>query len=178
MSKTDWVDPSIWYQQLPTAHVAAMALIRDQAGKVLLVKPNYRPHWTLPGGMADPGESPNVTVAREIDEELGMTFSPGHLAVVDWVSPQGNRKRPLLAFIFDGGVVDNPDVDLQKSELDAWRFSSVSDMGDLMPQAGIDRVRSTMWAAKQQTTLFLVNGIDIRPTSHGDEASTQHDRAS
>ena len=47
-----------WYATLPTMFAAAAAVFTNPAGRVLLVKPNYRDHWTLPGGMLDDGESP------------------------------------------------------------------------------------------------------------------------
>jgi 8-oxo-dGTP diphosphatase len=165
MANPDWVDPLLWYQQLPTVHVAAMALIRDSSGRVLLVKPNYRPHWTLPGGMADQGETPNVTVAREIREELGITFTPAHLAVIDWAPPQGNRKKPLLAFVFNAGTIeDAPDISLQRSELDDWRFVALSDMSNLMSPASTTRVNAAARAAEQHSTFLLINGIEMTTT--------------
>ena len=40
-----------WFAQLPTVVAAAAALFTDQAGRVLLVKPNYRDHWSLAGAV-------------------------------------------------------------------------------------------------------------------------------
>lgn len=41
-------------------------------GKVWLRK-NERDEWELPGGKLDPGEQPEQTVVRELQEELGFT---------------------------------------------------------------------------------------------------------
>jgi ADP-ribose pyrophosphatase YjhB (NUDIX family) len=40
-------------------------------GKILLVKERIDGLWTLPGGWADPGQSPSESVVREIQEESG-----------------------------------------------------------------------------------------------------------
>jgi len=168
VSKMDWVDPAVWYTQLPTVHVAAMALIRDTTGRILVVKPNYRPHWTLPGGMADEGESPDATVAREVREELDFSFEPSHLAVIDWASPQGKRKRPLIAFIFNAGVIESPDIKLQKSELDEWKFVALDEMGPLMSSAGVSRIKSAIRAISEDCTVLLVDGIEMRASSSQD----------
>ena len=41
-------EQAAWFAQLPTVFTAAAALFTDAAGRVLLVKPNYRAHWTGP----------------------------------------------------------------------------------------------------------------------------------
>ena len=45
-------------------------------GGVVLVK-NPRDEWELPGGRADPGETPESALAREFDEELSLRVSVG-----------------------------------------------------------------------------------------------------
>lgn len=62
-------------------HIVAAAIVRD--GKVLLTRRHVGAHqgglWEFPGGKVDPGESADVALARELDEELGIsaeTFSP------------------------------------------------------------------------------------------------------
>jgi 8-oxo-dGTP diphosphatase len=52
--------------------VSADALIRDQAGRVLLVNPGYKPGWDLPGGMAEANDAPADAVRRQLLEELGL----------------------------------------------------------------------------------------------------------
>jgi 8-oxo-dGTP pyrophosphatase MutT (NUDIX family) len=41
-------------------------------GRVVLLR-NEREEWELPGGKLDPGEQPPTCLAREIEEELGLT---------------------------------------------------------------------------------------------------------
>src|SRR5688572_4433522 len=47
------------------------ALIRDEAGRVLLVRKRGTAAFMQPGGKRDVGESDVIALAREIDEELG-----------------------------------------------------------------------------------------------------------
>ena len=63
--------------------VAACALI-DADGRVLIAK---RPAgkdmaglWEFPGGKVDPGERPEMTLIRELKEELGIDFPAGRSA--------------------------------------------------------------------------------------------------
>ncbi len=56
------------------------AILRD--GRLLLVLRLRQPevgHWGLPGGKVDWGEPIRVACAREIQEELGLTITPGRL---------------------------------------------------------------------------------------------------
>jgi ADP-ribose pyrophosphatase YjhB (NUDIX family) len=56
------------------------AVFRD--GKILLVKEKIDSGWTLPGGWADPGQSPSEAAAREVFEEAGFEVRVVKLAAV------------------------------------------------------------------------------------------------
>ena len=96
MASTEFVDEATWYAGLASTVVAAGALIRDPGGRALLVKPNYRDHWSVPGGICELGESPQVGCAREVLEEIGLPLPPGRLLVIDWQQPHGPSARSAL----------------------------------------------------------------------------------
>src|SRR5881398_1994349 len=54
---------------------SAGTLIRDEAGRVLLVR-HVEGRWMLPGGAVDPGERPADAAAREALEEAGIVVEP------------------------------------------------------------------------------------------------------
>jgi len=56
------------------------AVFRD--GKILLVKEKIDDAWTLPGGWADPCQSPSEAVVREVFEEAGFEVRVEKLAAV------------------------------------------------------------------------------------------------
>ena len=102
------MDAESWYASLPTMYGSAAALITDTDGpsaRVLLVKPNYRERWSLPGGILEEGEPPHVGCFREVEEELGLLLPAGPLLAVSWTAPEGDRPKPIISFIFDGGVL-------------------------------------------------------------------------
>jgi ADP-ribose pyrophosphatase YjhB (NUDIX family) len=105
------VDPEAWNAYLAEGNatqarkrVSADVLLRDEAGRILLVKPTYKPGWDLPGGMAEANEAPDDAARRELKEELGLDVTLHALLVIDWVPPHGPWDDQL-AFIFDGGIL-------------------------------------------------------------------------
>ena len=67
---------------LPTRRLAAGALIRNERGEMLLVKPNYKDGWILPGGTVEAGEAPKPGCEREIVEELGLDVKLGRVLLI------------------------------------------------------------------------------------------------
>jgi len=125
--------------------IAAGALITDPAGRVLLVKPNYRDYWTLPGGVCEHGEPPHVGCAREIAEEIGLELGVGALLAIDWAQPYGLEARPIMHFLFDGGALeDGAGIVLQREELDDFRFTDPAEVSDYLAPYGVRRVAAAL----------------------------------
>jgi ADP-ribose pyrophosphatase YjhB (NUDIX family) len=142
-----FTDEVTWYASLATVYGTAAALITSPSGDVLLVKPNYRELWSLPGGVLEDGEPPHAGCAREVGEELGIQVPAGPLLAVDWIAPEGLRPKPLIAFIFDGGVLTDPSaIVLQESELDEFRFVPPAAVPGYLPPHMAVRVASALGA--------------------------------
>jgi ADP-ribose pyrophosphatase YjhB (NUDIX family) len=123
---------------LPRVLAGAAALIRDAEGRVLLVEPNYREGWALPGGTveSDDGETPRQGARRETLEEIGLDREMGRLLAVDWV--HGTGRPPIVAYLYDGGVVTDADlgaIRLQEAELLSWRLVPREELADRLPGA-------------------------------------------
>lgn len=144
------MDEQDWYASLATMYGSAAALITDTDGpsaRVLLVKPNYREGWSLPGGILEDGEPPHAGCFREVEEEIGLARETGRLLAVAWTAPEGDRPRPIVSFIFDGGVLADPaTIRLQKEELDDWRFVAPADFAEYLPSFLIRRTRAAVTA--------------------------------
>jgi 8-oxo-dGTP diphosphatase len=69
----------------PRPTVAVGAFVRDDAGRVLVVRRATPPGaglWSVPGGKQEPGETLAQAVAREVREETGLVVEVGALACV------------------------------------------------------------------------------------------------
>ena len=111
--------------ELPAIPVSAGALIFDQSGRLLILKPTYKTGWTIPGGvMENDGETPWDACQREVREECGIELSSGRLACVDFRS--GRPGHPGgIRFLFDCGPADDAAlaaIKLQPEEIAEHRF--------------------------------------------------------
>ncbi|MEU6289150.1 NUDIX domain-containing protein [Streptomyces sp. NPDC005047] len=125
-------DYATYIAGLPRVLAGAAALFRDAEGRVLLVEPNYREGWALPGGTieSDDGETPRQGAWRETLEEIGLDVRLGRLLAVDWVG--GTGRPPIVAYLYDGGVLSEDDlkaIRLQEEELLSWRLVPRGELG-------------------------------------------------
>jgi 8-oxo-dGTP pyrophosphatase MutT (NUDIX family) len=156
MAPVTFTDTETWYAGLPTMYGAAAALITEPSRRVLLVKPNYRDHWSLPGGILEQGEPPHAACAREVAEEVGLRITVGPLLVVDWAPPDHERPRPFVYFVFDGGEVGaDAQIRLQEEELDDYRFVSPGELRSYLPPFVLARYVAAMEARTIGGALYL-----------------------
>ncbi|MCL3992506.1 NUDIX domain-containing protein [Streptomyces lavenduligriseus] len=135
---TTTADFAAYIAGLPRVLAGAAALFRDAGGRVLLVEPNYREGWALPGGTieSDTGETPRQGARRETLEEIGLDRPLGRLLAVDWV--HGVDRPPLVAYLYDGGVLTGAELEsirLQEEELLSWRLVDRADLTAYLPEA-------------------------------------------
>ncbi|HLU95257.1 MAG TPA: NUDIX hydrolase [Thermobifida alba] len=132
-----------FFESLPRTRGAASALLRDDVGRVLLVKPTYRPGWGLPGGVIEMGESPLGACLRECAEELGFTPRLSGLVCVDWLPAQASPdRRPATVFVFAGRLAPGQfeAVRLPPEELSAAHLVEPDRIGEYLPEPQARRI--------------------------------------
>jgi 8-oxo-dGTP diphosphatase len=87
----------------PTLLVVAAALV-DPEGRVLLQQRapgrSMAGLWEFPGGKVEEGETPEVALVRELEEELGIALSAADLSAAAFASaPNGERHMILLLYV-------------------------------------------------------------------------------
>lgn len=106
---------------LPRKRSISQALIRNDAGQVLLCELTYKTFWDLPGGVVDPGESPAAAVLRELREELQVDGRIASLSVVAWLTPWRGWDDAVLT-VFDVRV---PAERLERARLEPREIRAV-----------------------------------------------------
>lgn len=139
------------------ARMAAGALFFDPGDRLMLVEPSYKPHWDIPGGMVESGESPLAACRREVAEELGIAPPIGRLLVVDWAPQDGDK----VLYVFDGGVLapaHRAGIVLQREELYGYRFFAPEEIEAVLIPRLYRRLRSALRARAEGVTLYLEHG--------------------
>ncbi len=153
------VDPAVW-AALPRKRVGAGVVLVDDAGRVLLVEPTYKPGWEVPGGMVEANESPRAGAARECLEELGVAVAVGRLLVVDWVPP-GRRPDDGLMLLYAGSPVDTAQIVLPSDELASWRFCDGAEVEARTTPFFSRRLRAAIAAMASGETAELEEGHPV-----------------
>ena len=145
----------------PEIPISAGAMLFNQDGHLLILKPTYKDGWTIPGGaMEADGETPWEACQREVYEETGLSVTSGRLAAVD-SRPAKARSKLGVRFLFDCGVVtaaDEKRITLQPSEISEYRFAPQDEAMRLLRKAVRRRVKRA-WHAKQ--CVYLENGREV-----------------
>ncbi len=89
---------------LRAATLGVRAVVRDDDGRVLLVRHTYLPGWYLPGGGVDPGETVAAAARREVAEETGVATLGEPRLVGLYLNARVSRRDHVALLVFDRPV--------------------------------------------------------------------------
>lgn len=142
--------------------MGAGALIFNKKGELLILKPTYKDHWTIPGGVVDTGESPHQACLREIKEEVGLDLQELRFLCVVYHANKNNEKGESLQFVFYGGKLDEKQlagIRLPPKELSEYRFVDVEEAKTLISEAQCRRLPKCLEAIKNNTAFYLEDNL-------------------
>jgi 8-oxo-dGTP pyrophosphatase MutT (NUDIX family) len=131
---------------LPRKRAISQMLVRDHDQRVLLCRLTYKQDWDLPGGVVEVGESPQLAVAREVEEELALQIPAGRLLLTDWLPPWSGWDD-ALCLVFDGGEHDPSILDevvRQEREIRDAAFCTVAEARERCADFTARRVESAL----------------------------------
>ncbi len=120
---------------IPRIPASAGALIFDRRGRLLILNPTYKKHWTIPGGQMEVGgETPWETCVRETREECGLDVEHGRLVCVDFLRPRPDRPGGMR-FVFHCGTLGDERlaaIVLQREEISEHRLVDLGEAKELL----------------------------------------------
>jgi 8-oxo-dGTP pyrophosphatase MutT (NUDIX family) len=114
-----------WVSDQPKRFSSAVMLLETHDGEALAVRSHYKPYWTLPGGVIDPGETPRQGAIRETLEEVGIKVNPAAVSFVA-VIDRRSEVAETYQFIFKAPIsdADLAAIKLQAGEIEAYEIVS------------------------------------------------------
>lgn len=111
----------LWVRTLDRRPASAVMYLEDDDGRLLVVKSNYKKHWSLPGGIVDKGETPLTAAIREVKEEVGLTIDSTNVTFKAVVSRQSSLFNSYQ-FVFAAPLYSYQvsEIVLQASEIDEY----------------------------------------------------------
>jgi len=110
-----------WIKKAPKRISSSGVMLEDAEGRLLIVKANYKPYWTVPGGIIDEGETPKQAAAREVFEEVGVHLHEHDLTFV-LVADRISKNLQTYQFLFKAKLSESgkKQIILQTAEIDEY----------------------------------------------------------
>lgn len=148
---------------LPKKYMAAGVLLFNEKNELLILHPQYKDRWEIPGGIVEKDESPKAACIREIKEEIGLDIPVQNMLCVDYsVNFEGYEN---LQFIFDGGALTEEQIaqiQLGENEIKSMEFIPTSSEENLKWILSRDRLGprlvQALRARQQKTAYYLEKG--------------------
>ncbi|EKE10890.1 MAG: NUDIX hydrolase [uncultured bacterium] len=156
-----------YIKNLPQKRMASGVVIFNEFGEVLLVKPTYKNHWSVPGGVIDKDESPRDAAIRETKEEINIELKKCDLLCIDYMSPRDSgfsTKDENMQFIFYGGILSNEEINqiqIPKEEIGEFGFFSKDESLKQVGEKLSNRLPACYEAIDTKIPVYLEGGRKI-----------------
>ena len=111
----------------PRFLIGVVALIRDDAGRILVLEHTYRRQhpWGLPGGYLQAREDPAQGLVREVQEETGLLVQIDRLLSAELFAAD-QLDLLFAATVLSGAQQTSPEVR-------DWRYVSPAELSEILP---------------------------------------------
>lgn len=161
--KKSFISPKEYYKKLPTKRMAAGVLIFNKKKEVLILKPSYKDHWTIPGGVIEKNESPMQGCARETNEEIGIKIKKLKLVCLDYTSSK-NHKGDSIQFIFTCPTISERmihEIKIDGKEVIDLEFTNIKSALKKLSEHLAIRIKEAINALNKNKVVYLENGKPV-----------------
>lgn len=148
-------------ERLPKKQVGTAVLFFNTDNELLIVKPDYKDCWLVPGGATDEDESPLHCAVREVNEEIALNIPELKLVGIYYGSAHGFYSDSLK-FIFYGGILTNDQIKhikIQKNEITDCKFIKIEEALPLLSDSLQKSIPQSLIALKNNTVVYIENSI-------------------
>ncbi len=104
---------------------SAGVVIYNDKKEALVLKANYKPYWSFPGGWIEDNQTPIQAAIRELSEETGILIVPQRLKFLYIINRVSNIMQSYqFIFEYSGMIDDFTSIKLQPEEIDDYKFVS------------------------------------------------------
>ena len=142
---------------LPRKIVGTAVIFLNEKGALLIVKPDYRDGWLVPGGSVDENESPLHCAIRETKEEIGLADIEMTLCGIYYAHAHDTH-TDALKFIYYGGMLTEERIlriKLQTEELEQYTFVPPEEAIRLFSTSLQKSIPKCLDAIKNKTVAYI-----------------------
>jgi len=143
--------------------MGAGAIFQDDQGKILLLKPSYKDHWTIVGGGVEKDESPREACEREVEEEIGLKIKlTGLLAVV--YNRDNGKVDENLQWVFAGGKLapkQIANIKIDGKEIVDFKFVTLEKAINMVGEGMRKRLRLYRGIIESEKAVYLEDGLEV-----------------
>lgn len=148
-----------YYKNLPKKRMGAGMILFNKNNEILIVKPCYKDHWSIPGGSVDENESPKEACVRETKEEINIAIDDlKFLCIAYYANEFDPIKGESLQFMFYGGIINNEQISkikLADGEISEYKFLKIDEALPLFNKKSQDWIFKSLEALKNNSAFYL-----------------------
>jgi 8-oxo-dGTP pyrophosphatase MutT (NUDIX family) len=121
-----------WRAEQPKKMIGVKVVVKSSDGRVLVVKPTYKPTWQLPGGVVEAGEDPKEAAKRELQEETAIVCGENDLKLIDLVF---RADQDVLLLLYELLPMQDSEqkITVQDTELETYEWIAPQDVPARLP---------------------------------------------
>ncbi|EDK72481.1 NUDIX hydrolase [candidate division TM7 genomosp. GTL1] len=138
-----------WRNTQAMKPIGAKVVLTNAEGKLLIVKPTYKPGWQFVGGAVEKNESPLQGAFRETKEEINVDLDVTALTFkAVTYEPAIKGRADVLFVIFAAQLTEEQiaNIEVQREEIEEYQFVSYEELTRFAPGNSPQAMRALMEA--------------------------------